>query len=409
MRPPLVRALAGGFACLALSILAHAGLDEGLNALRQRDYARAAKELRPLADAGNAEAQYRIGRMYEFGAGYPKDVAQGIAWYRKAAAQGHADAMEQLGEIYATGEGAPRNDAEAANWFRKAADAGHATAQYNLGLAYAKGAGVKADIPTALAWFRKSAAQGFAASLSKLGIAYQEGTGVAKDPVVAYANFALAARSNVADYVAQRDAVGATLSPAQWKSGDDAANAWKLGEPGVTRVASASAAAAPAAKAAPDRCSASGTMGGEKFALSHCAVSLMQDAHSVAIWFNDDAIVADEAASFQTSSYAGDSKGGRKRTMLIAMFCPGGGGAAAAPAKLRAIDVNTNHAKSALAGIQNVFDAPKDFRVEKLAGTVEPGERLSGRIVASRGSTAFTLDFDVTLPAKDAAAGLSCK
>jgi len=44
-----------------------AGLDEGLDALRRDDFATAAKELRPLAERGNAEAQYRIGLMYEFG------------------------------------------------------------------------------------------------------------------------------------------------------------------------------------------------------------------------------------------------------------------------------------------------------------------------------------------------------
>lgn len=406
--PVAVRLLAGCLAALALAGFAHAGLNEGLDALRQRDYARAAKELRPLADAGNAEAQYRVGRMYEFGAGYPKDVAQAIAWYRKAASKGHVAAMEQLGELYSIGEDVPRDDKEAATWFRKAADLGNASAQFNLGLAYAKGAGVREDLPAAIGWFRKSAAQGLAQALAKLGAAYRDGVVVAKDPVLAYANFALAARSGIADFAADRDAVAATLTPAQRKAGDEAASAWKTGEPGVTKVA-AVAVAAPAKAAAPDRCSASGSMGGEKFALATCAVSLMQDAHSVAMWFNDEAIAPDEVASFQTSSYAGDSKGGRKRTMLIAMFCPGGGGETAAPAKLRSIDVNTNHAKSALAGIQNVFDAPRDFRVEKLAGTVAPGERLSGRIVAARGSTSFTLDFDVTLPAKDAAAGLSCK
>lgn len=394
-------ALAGG--------LAHAGLQEGLDALRARDYARAAKELEPLANAGNPEAQYRIGRMQEFGAGYPKDVKQAIAWYRKAAAQGHVGAMEQLGEIYALGEGAPQDDAEAARWFRKAADAGNAAAQYNLGLAYAKGAGVKADIPSAIAWFRKSAAQGQAAALAKLGIAYSEGTGVAKDPVLAYANFALASRTNDPSFIAQRDAAAALLNPAQRKAADAAVDAWKLGEPGVTKVASASGGAGPAPKAAPERCSATGSMGGERFTLSHCAISLMLDAHSVAIWFNDDPITPQEVAEFQLSSYAGDRKGGKPRTRLIAMLCPGGGSAEASPSRVKAIDVNTNHAKSALAGIQNVFEAPKDFRVEKLAGKLEPGGRLAGRIVAAHGSTSFTLDFDLDLPQKDAAAGMSCK
>ena len=44
-----------------------AGLQEGLDALRKGDYATAAKQLRPLADRGDAEAQYRVGLMYEFG------------------------------------------------------------------------------------------------------------------------------------------------------------------------------------------------------------------------------------------------------------------------------------------------------------------------------------------------------
>jgi len=46
-----------------------AGLNEGLAALSKADYAMAVKALRPLADRGDAEAQYRSGLMYEFGRG----------------------------------------------------------------------------------------------------------------------------------------------------------------------------------------------------------------------------------------------------------------------------------------------------------------------------------------------------
>lgn len=392
--------------------LAHAGLDEGLDALRQRDYARAAKELRPLADAGNAEAQYRVGRMMEFGAGYPKDVAQAVAWYRKAAAQGHAAAMEELGELYATGDGVAKDEAQAAGWFRKAADAGNAAAQYNLGLYYAKGAGVKRDDAQAIAWWRKSAAQGLRAAQFKLGVAYENGEGVPRDPALAYASYAIAAQDGNAEYARYRDDLGKTLPPAQRAQAQAAADAWRAGSPMPTTLAAASAGearGAPRAKAGPDRCSATGTMEGEKFSLSSCAVSLMQDAHSVAIWFNDAAIAPEEAASFQVSSYADDSKGGKPRTKLVAMFCPGGGGAVASAGRLTKIDLNTNHAKSPMAGLQTVLDAPKDFKVEKLAGSAEPGAPLSGRIVVARGKTAFTLDFDVTLPTKDAAAGMSCR
>ena len=60
------------FALLCNNV-AIAGLKEGYEALARKDYVTAANEYRPLAERGNAEAQYRIGRMYEFGKGYPKD------------------------------------------------------------------------------------------------------------------------------------------------------------------------------------------------------------------------------------------------------------------------------------------------------------------------------------------------
>src|SRR5664279_5226523 len=113
---------------------ASAGLSEGLDALRANDYATAAKELRPVAERGDAEAQYRIGLMYEYGKGYPQDKAQGIVWFRKAADQNHASAQTELGIIYATGDGAKQDDAQAFAWFQKAAPLGNMTAQYNLGL-----------------------------------------------------------------------------------------------------------------------------------------------------------------------------------------------------------------------------------------------------------------------------------
>lgn len=43
-----------------------------------------------------------------------------------------------------------------------------------------------------------------------------------------------------------------------------------------------------------------------------------------------------------------------------------------------------------------------------MTGEIRPGAVLSGKIVGSRGSTSWNLDFDVTLPAMDAAAGMSC-
>jgi TPR repeat protein len=400
---------------LALMLLcdaSRAGLNEGLDALRRNDFATAAKELRPLAERGDAEAQYRIGRMYEYGKGYPQDTALGITWFNKAASQNHAAAQTELGVIYATGDGVKQDDAQAVAWFQKAAPLGNATAQYNLGLLYAKGAGIKLDNAQAIAWFRKAAAQGLAVAQFKLGVAYENGEGVAKDPVLAYASYAIAARDGNKDYAAYRDDMAKQLTPAQAQQGLALANAWAMGQPMPTSVSGAgvpSVAASTGSAPAKDRCFATGQMGGEKFTAAHCAVALYGDQHSVAIWFNEDPITPEETSNFQMSSYADGAKGGKQRTLLTIMFCPGGGGATASAMAVKAIDFSTNHARSALAGVQWVVEAPRDFRVEKMTGDIKPGAMLSGKIVGSRDKTSWNLDFDVTLPAKDAAAGRTCK
>jgi len=66
---------------------AHAGLQEGLNAYRNGNYAVALKELAPLAGHGDAEAQHCLGMMYEFGQGVPKDIKQAAEWYNKSREQ----------------------------------------------------------------------------------------------------------------------------------------------------------------------------------------------------------------------------------------------------------------------------------------------------------------------------------
>ena len=261
-----------------------AGLGEGLDALKRNDYATAAKELRPLADRGDAEAQYRVGLMYEFGKGFPKDATQAVSWLRKAANQGHAAAQVELGVIYMSGEGVAKDDAQAVSWFRKAAELGSATAQYDLGMMYAKGAGVKVDNTQAVEWLRKSADQGFALAQFDLGVAYENGEGVAKDPVLAYAAYAIAARSGHAESAQYRDDIAKTLTPTQRREAQALVANWQPGSPMPMHGASSSASAGAATPAVADKCSATGSMEGEKFSATHCAVAWFPDERIVAIW-----------------------------------------------------------------------------------------------------------------------------
>jgi TPR repeat protein len=56
-----------------LPVQAGKEFEEGRAAYERGDYATAIKKLRPLAEAGNAEAQFYLGAMYAEGRGVPQD------------------------------------------------------------------------------------------------------------------------------------------------------------------------------------------------------------------------------------------------------------------------------------------------------------------------------------------------
>jgi TPR repeat protein len=143
-------------------------LKNGLAAYEGGDYTTALRELRPLAEKGNAEAQTALGLMYRYGEGVPQNYVEAVKWYRKAARQGHARAQNALGNRYRLGQGVPQDYTEAAKWYRKAAEQGYAGAQYSLAISYDKGQGVPQNHGDAEAWFRKAADQGHADAQNKL-------------------------------------------------------------------------------------------------------------------------------------------------------------------------------------------------------------------------------------------------
>ena len=128
-------------------------LEDGEAAYHRGDYAEAMRLLRPLAEQGDASAQFRLGAMYTFGDGVPHDTEQGFIWYRKAAEQGNANAQTKLGLMYANGIGTPKDGAQALFWYSKAAEQGNSFAQFNLGLMYDYGSGVPQNYITARMWF----------------------------------------------------------------------------------------------------------------------------------------------------------------------------------------------------------------------------------------------------------------
>jgi len=69
-----------------------ASFDDGVVAFIKGDSATAIKIWQPLAEKGNADAQYHLGYMFQTGTGVKKDNEKAHFWYTKAAQNGHGKA-----------------------------------------------------------------------------------------------------------------------------------------------------------------------------------------------------------------------------------------------------------------------------------------------------------------------------
>ncbi len=130
-----------------------ADLEKGLAAFNEGDYATSLAECQPLADEGNAGAQFCVGRLYANGFGVAMDDEQAIKWYTLACDGGHAEARFNLGVMYANGWGVDMNWDEAARFYILSAEQGFVPAQKALAYAYGHGMGVQKDRVQAYIWY----------------------------------------------------------------------------------------------------------------------------------------------------------------------------------------------------------------------------------------------------------------
>jgi TPR repeat protein len=175
---------------------AMAGFTEGATAYNSKNYAVALKEIRPLAQAGNADAEHLMGLMYYMGRGVPQDYKTALEWHRKAALKGKADAQYVVGAMYYTGNAVIQDHKQAVSWFRKAAEQGHPDAQQVLGLMYR----------------------------------YHIG-GMPQDNVIAYMLWNLAAANGSMNAAEQRSAVARTMTQEQIEEGQALSAGWRVNTP----------------------------------------------------------------------------------------------------------------------------------------------------------------------------------
>ena len=107
---------------------AHADVAAGLAAMENGDYAAAYRELFPLADGDDTEAQRLIGVIYRDGLGVAANYDQAIKWFSIAGAFGSPAAQLNLGNMYDSPRGVVQDHREAVLWYRRAAEQGHGLA-----------------------------------------------------------------------------------------------------------------------------------------------------------------------------------------------------------------------------------------------------------------------------------------
>lgn len=127
-----------------------------------------------LAKKGNAEAEYKVGEMYETGFGVKKDMNEAMNWTTKSASQGHETAKFKL--LYWNVEKNGLTEANKAELeaLKAKANEGDPQAQFYLGKMHAHGVGVKKSSDKAIAWLNKAALVGVLAAEREL-ITVREG------------------------------------------------------------------------------------------------------------------------------------------------------------------------------------------------------------------------------------------
>lgn len=138
------------------------------------DRAAEIERLKPVAEKGEAAAQYQLGLLYA----EDKDLPEAAHYYKLAADQDHHEAQARLALLNCNGTGVPKNAGECIRLFKLAAEAGVTLAEVNLASRYLTGDGVSTNHHEAARLAGKAADKGDPMGQFLLGICYETGVGV---------------------------------------------------------------------------------------------------------------------------------------------------------------------------------------------------------------------------------------
>ena len=121
-----------------------------------------------LAQKGNAEAQFKVGEMYESGRGVEKNMIEAKRWINKAAAQGNQAAGYKLLYYDLQKNGVTKDNKTKLGDLQDAARDGDGYAQYYVGLMHSRGVGLKKSSNSALDWLGKASLVGVTAAEAEI-------------------------------------------------------------------------------------------------------------------------------------------------------------------------------------------------------------------------------------------------
>lgn len=151
--------------------------------LKERD--QAIEEMKRLAESGDTNAQYLMGKLLRDGPLLIPDSVEARYWFEQAAVQGHVTAQYALGKLLLSDDVEVRDLQEGLRWLETAAENGSHYAVYRLGKEYLKGKTSEKDVAKAVDYLTQSAEAGNPYAQYVLGKLYLQGKEVGQDQAIA--------------------------------------------------------------------------------------------------------------------------------------------------------------------------------------------------------------------------------
>lgn len=167
---------------------------------KESQYQEAMRWLLPLAQKGNADAQYYCGMMLFFGYGTERKCDEGFAYFNQAAEAGHGEALNRIGRIYNLGDadaGITKNTSKAKEYYERSSKTGFADSFANLAIIYAECAEYH-NPELAIQYSKKAIELGSAMAANNLGAWYQFGNVGPIDLDKAVYYYTIAAKNGIA-------------------------------------------------------------------------------------------------------------------------------------------------------------------------------------------------------------------